>query len=72
MYSAIYPALGRYFKSVSELADAACMGRTRATDILKGRKEFTEPEKLAIARAITIKQNQLELFDLDEEFRVGA
>lgn len=71
IHTKIYPALGRYFTSVSDLAEAACMSRTRATDILKGRKEFTEAEKQAIVRAVLVQRNRLELFDLDSEFRVG-
>lgn len=51
----IYPGLGRYFSSVKELADAGCMSRTRATDCLHGRKEFTEQEKQAIVNAALVK-----------------
>lgn len=72
IHTKIYPGLGRYFPSVSEFASAACMSRTRATDILKGRKVLTEDEKQAIARAILIQRNGLELFDLDQEFRVSG
>lgn len=66
----IYPALGRYFSSVAEFASAGCMSRTRATDILKGRKLMTEDEKQAIVRAILVQRSGLELFNFDDEFRV--
>lgn len=72
IHSKIYPGLGQYFNSVSELADAGCMSRTRATDILKGRKAFTEQEKAALVRAIVLKRNRItDQFDLDQEFRVS-
>lgn len=71
LHTKIYPALGRYFKTVGDLANTGCMSRTRATDILKGRKEFTEQEKTAIVRAIVLKEHKIsDLFDLDEKFRV--
>ncbi len=78
MRSSAYPALGQYFRTVQELADAACMGRTRATDCLAGRKDFTEQEKQAIWNAILVKQFHLSSFelngellsDLDQAFRV--
>lgn len=41
----IYPALGRYFKTLDELSRAGCMCRQRMTDCLHGRKEFTAEEK---------------------------
>lgn len=41
-----FPALGRYFKTLDELARAGCMCRQRMTDCLRGRKEFTDNEKM--------------------------
>ena len=67
----IYPGLGRYFRTVQELADTACMSRTRATDILKGRKELTDPENAAIVRAIVLKDHKItDFFDLDQKFKI--
>ena len=72
IHSEIYPSLGRYFRSVTELADAACCGRTRATDCLHGRKEFTAQEKQALLNAITLKQQGIEVrIDFDQYFKRG-
>lgn len=51
-----YPSLGRYFRTLKELADAGCMSRQRARDCLDGVKEFTEQEKMALARACLINR----------------
>lgn len=51
----LYPSLGRYFRNMTELANAGCMSRQRARDCLDGKKEFTEAEKKAIAANIAIK-----------------
>lgn len=51
----LYPSLGRYFRSMTELANAGCMSRQRARDCLDGKKEFTEAEKKAIAANIAIR-----------------
>lgn len=71
--SGLYPQLGRYFKSQKELADTACMGRTRLWECLTGKKEFTEAEKRAIWNAILIKENKIEVSgDFDEQFKRKA
>jgi hypothetical protein len=64
----LYPALRRFFRSNQELADAACMGRTRLWKIQRGEAEFTEQEKAAIARAIKLKELKVnvEAADLDK------
>jgi len=64
----LYPALRRFFRSNQELADAACMGRTRLWMIQKGKAEFTDQEKAAIARAIKLKELKVnvEAADLDK------
>jgi len=64
----LYPALRRFFGSDKELADAACMGRTRLWMIQKGKAEFTDQEKAAIARAIKLKELKVnvEAADLDK------
>ena len=51
----LYPSLGRYFKSLTDLAEAGCMSRQRARDCLDGKKNFTDAEKKAIAANIAIK-----------------
>jgi len=63
-----YPALRRFFRSNQELADAACMGRTRLWKIQRGEAEFTDQEKAAIARAIKLKELKVnvEAADLDK------
>ena len=52
----VYPSLGRYFKNQTELAHAGCMSRTRLTDILNGKKDFTRAEKKAIAAHIIVRE----------------
>lgn len=51
----LYPALRRFFRSNQELADAACMSRTRLWMIQRGKAEFTDNEKMAICNAIIAK-----------------
>ena len=51
----LYPSLGRYFKSLTDLAEAGCMSRQRARDCLDGKKVFTDAEKKAIAANIALK-----------------
>ena len=64
----LYPALRRFFRSNQELADAACMGRTRLWKIQRGEAEFTDQGKAAIARAIKLKELKVnvEAADLDK------
>ena len=64
----VWPALRRFFRSNQELADAACMGRTRLWQIQRGEAEFTDQEKAAIARAIKLKELKVnvEAADLDK------
>ena len=68
MIAPAYPALRRFFRSNQELADAACMGRTRLWKIQRGEAEFTDQEKAAIARAIKLKELKVnvEAGDLDK------
>ena len=61
----IYPALGRYFKTLDELSRAGCMSRQRMTDCLAGRKEFTDDEKKAICNAIIAKMVAREIENWD-------
>lgn len=60
-----FPALGRYFKTLDELARAGCMCRQRMTDCLRGRKEFTDNEKMAICNAIIAKMVAKEIDNFD-------
>ena len=59
----LYPSLGRFFKTQTELAEAGCMSRTRLSDCLAGRKEFTESEKKAISANIAAKLLGSKSFD---------
>ena len=72
----LYPSLcgsERHFKTVKELADAGCMGRTRAFECLSGAKQFTENEKKAILNAIAIKEHGIKVTDdFDGRFRRKA
>lgn len=64
----LYPSLRRFFGTFQEFADAGCMSPRRARDCLRGIKQFTDQEKLAIARAVMLKGT--EVIDLDRTFRV--
>ena len=48
----VYPALGRFFDSVDDLAHAGCMCPKRCFECIAGREAFTEDEKMAICNAI--------------------
>ena len=47
-----YPALGRFFDSMDQLAHAACIGRTQLYRIRKGEADFTPSQKSAIVADI--------------------
>lgn len=51
----VYPSLGRYFRTMSELASSACMSRDKMTQIVNGKKRLTEAEKRAIVNAIVAR-----------------
>lgn len=51
----LYPSLGRYFSTLTELAHAGCMSRRRLRDCLDGKIDFTRAEKKAIAANIATK-----------------
>lgn len=51
----LYPSLGRFFKSLTELSRAGCMSERRCRDCLDGIKDFTRAEKKAIASNIAMK-----------------
>ena len=62
----VYPSLGRYFKSQTELAHAGCMSRTRLWECLTGQKDFTRAEKKAISANIMAKILYRPSFDYEE------
>ncbi len=71
--SGLYPQLGRYFRTLDELASAGCMSVRRLYDVLHGKKQFTEDEKRAIWNAILVKEHKLEVRgDFDERFKRKA
>lgn len=53
-YSAVYPSLGRYFESATQLADAAGIKRNHAYRCLNGidGKDFTPQQKRALTADI--------------------
>ena len=71
--SGLYPQLGRYFRTLDELASAGCMSVRRLYDVLHGKKQFTEDEKRAIWNAVLVKQHGIEVSgDFDAQFRRKA
>lgn len=71
--SGLYPQLGRYFRTLDELASAGCMSVRRLYDVLHGKKQFTEDEKRAIWNAILVKEHKLEVRgDFNERFKRKA
>lgn len=69
----LYPALGRYFSTLQELADAGCMSPRRAQDCLRGIKQFTNQEKVAIYNNIRLKQLLGVMYEpslFDQTFRI--
>ena len=71
--SGLYPQLGRYFRTLDELASAGCMSVRRLYDVLHGKKQFTEDEKRAIWNAILVKEHKIEVRgDFDERFKRKA
>lgn len=59
----LYPALGKHFKSLTELAHAGVMSTRRLRDCLDGKKEFTRAEKKAISANIAAKLLSQQKFD---------
>ncbi len=53
--STIYPSLGRYYSTIQDIADAACISRTQAWRCLTGKRKFTEKQKRAIANDIVVR-----------------
>jgi len=59
----IYPALGKHFESMTELAHAGVMSTRRLRDCLDGKKDFTRAEKKAISANIAAKLLSSKSFD---------
>lgn len=67
----LYPALGRYFSTMQELADAGCMSPRRAQDCLRGVKQFTDQEKVAIQNYVAMKKEGMATADdFDLTYRI--
>lgn len=64
--SGLYPSLGRYFKTITELAHAGCMSKTRVRECLDGKKTFTRAEKKAISANIAMKLMHSKRFDYQD------
>ena len=54
----LYPSLGSNFKNLQELADAGCMTPRHAQDCLRGRKQFTDQQKVAIQNYVAMKNKK--------------
>ena len=73
----LYPSLGRYFPTLTELARAGCMHRNTVRRVLDGEKEFTRAQKKAISANIAMKVmnspsiNYKELEDANKAWREG-
>lgn len=61
-----YPSLGRYFKSLKELARAGCMSERRCRDCLDGIKDFSRAEQKAIAANIVVRVMEQPVIDYGE------
>ena len=69
-FGGLYPSLGRFFGSLTELAEAGCMSRERARNCLDGKKNFTLAEQKAIsANIVTRLLNKGNSLDLENAKR---
>lgn len=70
----VYPALGRFFKSESELANAACISRGQAWKCLNGieGKDFTPQQKRALMADIIARMCIGQLDPADMSLAVQA
>ena len=72
MNRTLYPALGRYFENLTELAHAGCMSRTRLWECLTGQKDFTRAERKAISANIIaglLRSKKYEYTDLEDAMK---
>ena len=72
--STVYPALGRFFKSESELANAACISRAQAWKCLNEieGKDFTPQQKKALMADIIARMCVGQLDPADMSLAVQA
>ena len=72
--STVYPALGRFFDSESELANAACISRAQAWKCLNGieGKDFTPQQKKALMADIIARMCVGQLDPADMSLAVQA
>lgn len=62
----LYPSLGRYFKSQTELAHAANKSRTYIWECLNGQRKFTRADKKAISANIVVRELDKPIIDEKE------
>ena len=62
----LYPSLGRYFKSQTELAHAANKSRTYIWECLNGQRKFTRADKKAISASIVVRELDKPIIDEKE------
>ena len=72
--SSIYPALGRFFKTESQLASAACVSRHHAWKCLNGidGKDFTPQQKKALMADVIARMCTGDLDRTDMSIAVQA
>lgn len=61
-----YPALGRYFKNMTELAHATNRSRDYVWRCLTGQRDFTRSDKKAISANIAMKLMNSKNYDYQE------
>lgn len=62
----LYPSLGRYFKTQTELAHAANRSRDYVWKCLTGQRKFTRADKKAISANIAMKIMNAKVINYDE------
>lgn len=62
----LYPSLGRYFESMTELAHAANRSRDYVFRCLNGKRDFTRADKKAISANIAMKLMNSPSYDYQE------
>ena len=72
--STVYPALGRFFDTETQLANAACIGRAKAWRCLNGinGEDFTPQQKRALAASIIARMCMSEIGTEDMALVVQA
>jgi hypothetical protein len=62
----LYPALGKHFKNMTELAHAGNMNRDTMRKCLNGERQFTRSEKKCISANIAMKLMNSTSYDYQE------